>query len=192
MAVKVTYNDIKKLEHKLKELEDEIKELFNAPFHRKSYHVRVIREIQNMVEQRIQEFTSKVGQMPTSVKFPFENFVYVYRAKEGYFENQINQALYRPPGSFAVDENSGKVVETGKSVAEKVISRSKADPLDSKLDSVLSQVVRDETKRALLKQSVKEQIEAAKQKAGKDYKVTVQVGKNDSGKPAIKVKLVKK
>jgi len=192
LAPKVSYNDIKKLEHKLKELEDEIKELYNAPFHRKSYHVRVIREIQNYIEQRIQEYTSQVGQMPTSVKFPFENYVYVYRAKEGVFESKINEALYRPPGSFTVDEKSGKVVETAKSVAERVTGRPKSDPLDSKLDSALSQIVRDETKRALLKQSVKEQIEAAKKKAGSDYKVTVQVGKNDSGKPAIKVKLVKK
>lgn len=176
----------------MKELEDEIKELFKAPFHRKSYHVRVIREIQNHIEQRIREYTAMVGQMSTSVKFPFENYVYVYRAKEGYFENQINEALFRPSGSFAVDETTGKVVSTGKSVAEKVTASAKKDPLDSKLDSALSRIVKDETKRALLKQSVKEQIEAAKKKAGGDYKVTVKVGKNDSGKPAIKVKLVKK
>jgi hypothetical protein len=192
LAAKITLNDVKKLEVKMKELEEEIKELYKAPDHRKSHHIRVIRDIQNYIEKKIKEYQPSMTNAVTGVKFPFENFVYVYRVKEGYFETQINEALYKPPGSFVYDEQTGKVEKKKETVADKVIKKTKSDPLDNQLETALSRLVPNETKRALLKQSVKEQIEAAKQKAGNDYKVTVQVGKNESGKPSVKVKLIKK
>ncbi len=192
MESKVTFNDIKKLEVKLKEIDDYVKDLYNIPNHKKHHLIRIIREIQNNIEQRVRYITENIAFSPVSVKFPFESFIYKYRAKQGYYESRINDALYRKPGSFVFNEETGKVEAKPLFFDEEPKKKRVSEgALEKKIDSVLAGVVSDEAKRAMLKKQIVSQVAKAREKAGKDYKVKVKLTKSPEGKPKVKIKLEK-
>ena len=193
MYDKVTYNDVKKLEIKLKELEDYVKDLYNTPAHKKHYMIRVIREIQNYIEQRVRYITENIGLLPVSVKFPFENFIYVYRAKQGYFESRINNALYRKPGSFKYNETTGKVESSPLGDFDEDGGENEVkSKLGDQIDKAIRGLFTDSEKEKRFKEKVMREVSAAREKAGSDFKIMVKVEKTDAGRPKVKISLKKK
>lgn len=184
---KITINHVVKLERDIKTIEELIRDMFFLPPPRLPQAVREIRELQNVIERQIKQISDNIELATVQIKFNYESAVYKYRAKQGIYERQINEALFLKPGTFTA------VAEANKSSN---ITQEKKSGIDIKLKNQLSQVldklVDSDSKKEKYLDMIAKQVDKAKEQAGKDMKVKVSVGKGDDGKPKIKIKLVKK
>ena len=180
--LKISEKDLREFENNVRFLENLINELYDAPVFKLSRIVREIRGVQENIERQISEMSRIVEMSAAMIKYRFESLVYVYRAKQGLYEKKINEALFKKPGTFALDEVQKK---------EKHIN-ALGKKTEKQLASVLSKLVDSDDKREKYMNMIKKQVEAAKSKSGKDMKVKVSISKAENGKPKIKIKLVKK
>lgn len=184
---KLTLSHVVKLERDIKTIEELIRDMFFLPPPRLPQAVREIRELQNVIERQIKQISDNIELATVQIKFNYESAVYKYRAKQGIYEKQINEALFLKPGTFI----SGSDNKT--STATMQDKKSAMDiKLKNQLSQVLDKLVDSDVKKEKYLDMIAKQVDKAKEQAGKDMKVKVSVGKGDDGKPKIKIKLVKK
>ncbi len=181
---KITLGQVVKLERDIKSIEDMIREMHFLPSIKLPQAVREIRELQNTIEREIKHISDNIELATVQIKFNYESAVYKYRAKQGIYEKQINEALFLRPGTFTAGTVQTKKVEEKKGGLD--------IKLKNQLSQVLDKLVDNDAKKEKYLDMIAKQINKAKEQAGKDMKVKVSLGKGDDGKPKIKIKLVKK